>query len=471
MEGTQRQIESEIHELRELRTTPEVEQINVSSLAPTDGGFKAWAFLAGAFLVEGVVWAFPTSFGALLNAYMKDNSLTSQPQAIQLLPLIGTFSSGIIYCSCPFVLSLMHRYPRHRRTSLWVGLLLCWISLFGASYTSKVNTLLILQGFLYAVGGSLLYAPCVSFLSEWFVKKRGLANGVMFSGTATGGLFLPLILPRLISSYGTSKTLRILSIAILVIVLPAMPFLRPRLPESRVHAPEVRSTTDLRWRWSWIKDPVFMTYLLANTIQGLAYFLPFLWLPTFATELSLSDNEASLALSLINGFSALGMVAMGSLSDRISPWILALSTALCTSFATFILWGVLSRGLTGLLAYGISYGILAGGWSSMYVSFVRPVAKDNPALFTMMFGALMFSRGVGNILSTPISTALSNLSPTTVPGNITSPTAHSSHPNLGFDVAGGRYASMILYVGTCFAGAGFVAMLGWGMDGARARRL
>lgn len=30
---------------------------------------------------------------------------------------------------------------------------------------------------------ALLYAPCISFLSEWFVQRRGLANGIVFAGS------------------------------------------------------------------------------------------------------------------------------------------------------------------------------------------------------------------------------------------------------------------------------------------------
>ncbi|EEC00060.1 hypothetical protein MPER_00081, partial [Moniliophthora perniciosa FA553] len=37
-------------------------------------------------------------------------------------------------------------------------------------------------------------------MSEWFVCRRGLANGVISAGTAAGGLIFPLFLPLLISS-------------------------------------------------------------------------------------------------------------------------------------------------------------------------------------------------------------------------------------------------------------------------------
>ncbi|KAI5122773.1 hypothetical protein M0805_000117 [Coniferiporia weirii] len=145
------------HELQELGPDPitvenSVAQRNVSSLAPTDSGIKAWSFLAGAFLVEAVVWAFPKSFGVLLNAYLREQKFASQAQASVILLLIGTFSSGIIYCSGPFINPFLHRYPKQRRTCLWVGLLLCWTSLFGASYATKVQDLFILQGLLYAIG-------------------------------------------------------------------------------------------------------------------------------------------------------------------------------------------------------------------------------------------------------------------------------------------------------------------------------
>lgn len=67
----------------------------------------------------------------------------------------------------------------------------------------------------------------------------------------------------------------------------------------------------------------------------------------------------------------------------------------------------------------------------------------------------MFSRGVGNILSTPISTAL-------LRRNASS--ANMIHEKLGFDVGGGKFEKVIIYTGTCFAGAAIIAMIGWGLD-------
>jgi MCP family monocarboxylic acid transporter-like MFS transporter 10 len=74
-------------------------------------------------------------------------------------------------------------------------------------------------------------------------------------------------------------------------------------------------------------------------------------------------------------------------------------------------------------------------------------------LSTTFIGYLMLTRGLGNILSTPISTALS--SPHTTIGQ---------HERFGFDVGGGKFENVILYAGSCFAAASVVAGLGWGVD-------
>ena len=49
--------------------------------------------------IEAVVWSIPFSFGVLLRDYLDDPKIASQPHASTLMPLVGTLSSGVIYCS------------------------------------------------------------------------------------------------------------------------------------------------------------------------------------------------------------------------------------------------------------------------------------------------------------------------------------------------------------------------------------
>jgi hypothetical protein len=66
---------------------------------------------------------------------------------------------------------------------------------------------------------------------------------------------------------------------------------------------------------------------------------------------------------------------MGYLSDKFNPWILALATLFSTSVATFILWGIVSHSFAGLMAFAIAYGSVAGGWSSLWMGLVSPLAS------------------------------------------------------------------------------------------------
>lgn len=83
-----------------------------------------------------------------------------------------------------------------------------------------------------------------------------------------------------------------------------------------------------------------------------------------------------------------------------------------------------------------------------------------------LFGMLLFSRGLGNIASTPISSALTGLASSSAQEISGSKLAHFGS---GFDVAGGRFSTTIVYVGTCFAVAGMVVMCGWVADVYRRR--
>ncbi|KAJ3714603.1 major facilitator superfamily domain-containing protein [Lentinula guzmanii] len=407
--------------------------------------------MTAAFFVQAIVWGFPVSFGVFLDAYLNDTRYTSQPKASSLLPLIGPVSSGIIYCSGPFITPVITRYPYHKRTSLYIGTILCWVSLFAASYTSQV----------------------------WIYIIRGLANGLVFAGTGVGGILLPLILPPMLSSYGPPKTLRILSIAISLLVVPLLPFIKGRLPESRNRAmgPTPRGRGNVEWK----KSVSFWVLVVANTFQGFGYFVPIVWLPTFAGDLNLSSTSSSVALALLNCGSVISRLATGYLSDKVNPWLLGFSTLASTSAVTFILWGLLSYNLAGLLSFtaGIvpfshTYGILAGGWSSSWNGFTKPLSVLNfstllasdPNLSTTLFGILLFSRGMGNIFSTPISSALTSLKN----NSTTSPHGFNHSAHLGFDVGGGRFEKMIMYVGICFASAALITLVGWVTDVARRRR-
>ncbi|KAI0775425.1 major facilitator superfamily domain-containing protein [Irpex lacteus] len=246
-----------------------------SSLGRVDGGFQAWSLLVSAFFLEILIWGYAGSYGTLLAAYLQDPKFSTQDHASTMLPLIGNLCSGIMYISSLVIYPSMNWYPRIRRIYTWAGLAICTASLIAASFTHKVTLLVVFQGIFYGIGGSMCYAPVVSYLSEWFVEKRGLANGILFSGAGVGGALFPLILPPLIARYGVLRTIRGYAISALIVLIPVLPLMKARLPETRVHGPTPRRTNR-----QWLRDRNFWFFITMNTLQGLGYFIPTTWLPS-----------------------------------------------------------------------------------------------------------------------------------------------------------------------------------------------
>ncbi|KAF8757291.1 MFS general substrate transporter [Rhizoctonia solani] len=347
-----------------------------SNIPPADRGLQAWLYLIGAFVVETLVWGFPNSFGVFLGYYSK--MYQGEKGAELLLPLAGFVRLGFE----TYHLSYCCALSSQRRTSMWVGNFICFGSLFGASFVKKPWQIVLLQGGGYGLGGC----------------------------TAVGGLILPLVLPSIIRPYGTSSTLRYLSIVVFALLSAVLPFIRPRLPEDRVRRIAMTSRT------KWFTNRSFWLLLCVTALQGFAYFLPIVYLPTFAQDMMLSDSQASLTLAslmvssfnlvlkpaipdYIPGSSLISRIALGHLSDILNPWVLATSTLAATSAATFVLWGALVTTIGTLSAYSILFGALAGGFSSLWTGFVRPIARDDTTAATSMLGMLMLSR---------VSTALPN---------------------------------------------------------------
>ncbi|GJF00861.1 MFS general substrate transporter [Phanerochaete sordida] len=420
-----------------------------ATYAPVDHGFAAWSNLLASCVIGLFVWGFPNSSGALLAAYFEDERYMSQPHATSRLPLIGTLSTGILYCSGIVIYPLIHYDLRLRRPFVWSGIVVSFVSLLGASFTTDVTLLIILQGVLFAIGASLAYCPLISYMSEWWVERIGLANGSIVAGDNSGAVLLPIIMPVLISHFGIQNTTRIYAVSLVICLVPAAYFIKPRLPERRAHTGGLCKPA----YHPWMRDQRMWLFILINVLQGLAFFVPLTWLPTFTTALGLSEARAAAPLTLINGTSIVAALTAGWLSDRCNVWMLACVSIALSALATFTLWGLASFSFAGVLVYSVAYGVTAGGWSSMWYAFVRPISEGDTSVSTTLFSLLLFTRGVGNIASTPIATSLQQ-------HKLAVAHTHGA-PRLGFDVAGGQYTGMIIYAGACFAGAAAVSALGW----------
>ncbi|KAK1671493.1 major facilitator superfamily transporter [Colletotrichum godetiae] len=418
-----------------------------SSLPPVDGGKQAWLFLAACFAVEMLVWGFPFAFGVFQNYYSTNPPFAGQGN----IAVIGTCAMGIMYLGGPLQTALLRLYPRQTRYAPIVGLLIMCFALAMSSFSTTVTHLVVTQGIFYAVGGSITYMPCILYIDQWFVRRKGFAYGIMWSGTGLAGVLLPLLMEYLLGTLGFRTTLRLWSGLLFALTAPLAFFIKPRVPiTTSTDATHARPFNNMRF----LLSRPFLLHQAANTIEALGFFLPGIYLPSFAqSTLGASPYAAALTILLINVASVVGCVAMGTLVDRWSaPSCLALASAGAT-VGTFLLWG-LSSNLGVLYLFCVVYGLFAGAYTSAWPGIMKTVTehervKGRGVDPIMVFGMLAAGRGIGNVISGPLSETLVKSAP------------WRGEAEFGY---GSGYGTLIVFTGvTAFVGgATFVwKRLGW----------
>jgi hypothetical protein len=133
---------------------------------------------------------------------------------------VGTTLNGLMYLMMPISFILLTRYPRLRAYSGPLGLAITASSLGLSSFVIKVWQLLICQGVLCAIGSDLLFSPTTLYLDEWFISRRGMAYGILWTGKSVGGVAFPFLMSGLLQRFGARITLLSWSISLLVITAP-----------------------------------------------------------------------------------------------------------------------------------------------------------------------------------------------------------------------------------------------------------
>ena len=229
------------------------------------------------------------------------------------------------------------------------------------------------QGVIFGMGILIMYYPVFNMLNEWFIDRRGLALGILCAATGFSGLFYPFVLEVLLDRYGPATTLRVSALALTVLCGPVLPLLHGRYPRSyHENIPKADC--------SFFKMPLFYIFSLAALLQGMGFYFPTIYLPSFATSLGLSDQMGASLLVVSSFAQMLGQVGFGYSSDlrikrfwineRIPVESLVFISPLISGIAILGLWGMASSVLR-LVAFASVYGIFAGGFVVLWARMVR----------------------------------------------------------------------------------------------------
>lgn len=218
----------------------------------------------------------------------------------------------------------------------------------------NVGGLFVTAGALTGVGSSLSFNVVGSLPTQYFNRKRGLANGIVFACGGLGGAVLSFAIDALLRGLGTAWTFRVLGFAALITGTPAAWLAKDRVLPNRP------SFID----WQLLKDFRFVVLLIAGAIGTFPLFVPPFFLPLYCSSLGLSSSTGAALVAAFNFSSAIGRISCGVLADTIGALnTLTVSLAL-TGMSMLVLWPF-SVTLAPLIIFSIINGLATGGYFAL----------------------------------------------------------------------------------------------------------
>nr|XP_029707566.1 uncharacterized protein LOC109623291 [Aedes albopictus] len=170
---------------------------------PPDGGY-GWVIVFGAFSVQFWVAGLVKSYGVLYVEIL-ENFPDSSATTASWIPAI---LSALCLALAPVSSALCQRFSP--RIVVIIGGVFCALGLTMSYFATSLYHLLLTFGILTGIGGGLSTTPGIVIVSQYFEKRRALANGITISGTAAGSFIFPMLIERLIHLFGFHGTILIL---------------------------------------------------------------------------------------------------------------------------------------------------------------------------------------------------------------------------------------------------------------------
>ncbi|KAF4969082.1 hypothetical protein FSARC_3605 [Fusarium sarcochroum] len=368
-----------------------------------DGGY-GWVVTTSVAIVNGHSWGINAAYSVFLAHFLKEGTFAGATAL--MYAAAGSLSVGVMMIISP-IATIMARELGTRPTML-TGAVVQSISLVCASLSTKIWHLFLSQGVLFGIGMGLLFLPSYGIISQWFTKRRALANGIAIAGAGLGGLAYSLATGAIIRNMGLDLAYRILAIVSAVANITCTLLIKTRYGAQ---------ATRLAFDTSLLFKPEYLLILGYGAFSMLGYFVLIFTLANYANVIGLNSSQASMIPAFFMLGQAIGRPIVGWLSDRFGRINLTFIMSFTTGILILALWinansfGVL---LTFALVVGLSAGVfwvnispilvevmgltnLASGLSCLWVAMAAPSTLSAPI-------ALEIYTGTGSYLGAQLFT-------------------------------------------------------------------
>jgi MFS family permease len=380
--------------------------------------FYGWVVVAVAFVTMGIGvnarTAFSLLFPPILDEFGWDRGVTA-----------GAFSFGFLVSAVlsPSLGRMMDR--RGPRVVIEMGVVLMGIGLLLAPLTRQPWHLYATLGVLVGGGSVCLgYTGQALYLPHWFVRRRGLAISLAYSGVGVGSILLLPWLQGLIVASGWRSACWSLGILLLAVLIPLNLLVRGRPeelglePDGDAAAGATAASGDRRsnvvdaawvavdWTLSRAVRTARFWWIAVGYFWGLyAWYAVQVHQTRYLVEIGFTPSDAAWALGFVSLIAIPGQIALGHISDRIGrEWVWTVG---CVGFVVCYLALILLRdspapALLHLMV--VSQGLLGYGLTSVVGAIPAEIFQGKH--YGTIFGSLMLASIAGGAAGPWVTGAL-----------------------------------------------------------------
>ncbi|KAJ6476111.1 major facilitator superfamily domain-containing protein [Mycena sanguinolenta] len=353
-----------------------------------DGGY-GWTVLFGCAIITFWFTGISYSWGILQAALVKQG--LSSPST---LSFVGSTTTACI-SGLAVINARVIRFLGARRTALLGIFLLGSGEILSGFASENIGGLFVTFGAVTGVGTSLCFMVVSVTPAQYFNKRRGLANGIVYASGGFGGAVTSFAMDALLKSVGPAYTFRIIGLCALVTGLPAAWLIKERTT--------IRTAGFIEW--PLFRDPRFIILFIAGAIGTFPLFVPPFFLPLYSNSVGLSSSTGAGLVAGFNFSSALGRLGCGFASDLIGPVNVLFVALLFSAVSMLAIWPV-STSLTPLVLFVMINGAANGGFFSTMPTVVGTVFGS--ARVSVAMGMIVTGWAGGYLMGAPIAGYLLN---------------------------------------------------------------
>jgi MFS family permease len=262
------------------------------------------------------------------------------------------------------------------------------------SYWQYVAAQALLIGML---GSSSTFGPMVADVTHWFLKRRGIAIGIVASGNYLAGTLWPPALQRAIEAVGWRETYFWIGLFCVVAMLPLSLMLRRR-PEIDAGSAPVTARAS---RAPMPASPQMLQALLvvAGLACCVAMSMPQVHMVAYCGDLGYGTARGAEMLSIMLGAGVVSRLASGVIADRIGGvgTLILGSTLQCLALFLYLPFD----GLVSLYVIAAVFGLSQGGIVPSYALIVRDYfpAREAGARVSLVLMSTVLGMALGGWLS------------------------------------------------------------------------